>query len=56
MRLITSFTPSVTPAIPPASRASVEWTAMLAEALPDTAGACRIFRSFPWRLCVERIR
>lgn len=33
-----------------------EWQAMLAEALPDTAGACRIFRSFPYRLCVERIR
>lgn len=33
-----------------------EWQAMLAEALPDTAGECRIFRSFPYRLCVERIR
>lgn len=33
-----------------------EWQAMLAEALPDTDGACRIFRSFPYRLCVERIR
>jgi SAM-dependent methyltransferase len=33
-----------------------EWRAMLAEALPETAGACRIFRSFPYRLCVERIR
>jgi SAM-dependent methyltransferase len=33
-----------------------EWQAMLAEALPDAAGACRIFRSFPYRLCVERIR
>ncbi|KTE18649.1 hypothetical protein ATE67_18335 [Sphingopyxis sp. H050] len=33
-----------------------EWRAMLAEALPDTAGQCRIFRSFPYRLCVERIR
>jgi SAM-dependent methyltransferase len=33
-----------------------EWQAMLAEALPDAAGGCRIFRSFPYRLCVERIR
>src|SRR3546814_288879 len=33
-----------------------EWAAMLAEALPDRASECRIFRSFPWRLCVERIR
>jgi SAM-dependent methyltransferase len=33
-----------------------EWRAMLAEALPETAGACRIFRSFPYRLCVEHIR
>lgn len=33
-----------------------EWAAMLAEALPDVAGECRIFRSFPYRLCVERIR
>ena len=33
-----------------------EWQAMLADALPDSAGAARIFRSFPWRLCVERIR
>ncbi|HET6523341.1 methyltransferase domain-containing protein [Sphingopyxis sp.] len=33
-----------------------EWTAMLAEALPDVASECRIFRSFPYRLCVERIR
>lgn len=33
-----------------------EWQAMLADALPDTASACRIFRSFPYRLCVERIR
>lgn len=33
-----------------------EWQAMLADALPDTADECRIFRSFPWRLCVERIR
>lgn len=33
-----------------------EWQAILAEALPDTAREYRIFRSFPWRLCVERIR
>ncbi|WP_432770890.1 MAG: methyltransferase domain-containing protein [Sphingopyxis sp.] len=33
-----------------------EWRAMLADALPYSAGACRIFRSFPWRLCVERVR
>lgn len=33
-----------------------EWQAMLADALPDSAGDCRIFRSFPYRLCVERIR
>jgi SAM-dependent methyltransferase len=33
-----------------------EWRAMLTDALPDTAGECRIFRSFPYRLCVERIR
>ena len=33
-----------------------EWQAMLAEAMPDTAGKCRIFRSFPYRLCVEHIR
>lgn len=33
-----------------------EWRAMLAEALPDVASECRIFRSFPYRLCVERIR
>lgn len=33
-----------------------EWAAMLAEALPDTADQCRIFRSFPYRLCVERVR
>ena len=33
-----------------------EWRAMLAAALPDSAGECRIFRSFPYRLCVERIR
>lgn len=33
-----------------------EWAAMLADALPDAAPACRIFRSFPYRLCVERVR
>ncbi|MGR4890444.1 methyltransferase domain-containing protein [Sphingopyxis sp. LARHCG72] len=33
-----------------------EWRAMLTDALPDTAGECSIFRSFPYRLCVERIR
>ena len=33
-----------------------EWAAMLGEALPDVASNCRIFRSFPYRLCVERIR
>lgn len=33
-----------------------EWQAMLADALPDSAGTARIFRSFPYRLCVERIR
>jgi len=33
-----------------------EWQAMLADALPATAAECRIFRSFPYRLCVERIR
>lgn len=33
-----------------------EWAAMLGEALPDTAEQCRIFRSFPYRLCVERVR
>ena len=33
-----------------------EWAAMLTDALPDGAGECRIFRSFPYRLCVERIR
>ena len=31
-----------------------EWAAMLAAALPDTE--CRIFRSFPYRLCVERVK
>ncbi len=33
-----------------------EWRAMLAEALPATASNARIFRGFPYRLCVERIR
>ena len=33
-----------------------EWAAMLTDALPDGAGECRIFRSFPYRLCVEHIR
>lgn len=33
-----------------------EWAAMLGEALRDTAEDCRIFRSFPYRLCVERVR
>lgn len=33
-----------------------EWQAMIADALPETAAECRIFRSFPYRLCVERIR
>ena len=33
-----------------------EWQAMLADALPGITGECRIFRSFPYRLCVERIR
>ncbi len=33
-----------------------EWQAMLARALPDTASNTRIFRSFPYRLCVERIK
>jgi SAM-dependent methyltransferase len=33
-----------------------EWAAMLGEALPEKADDCRIFRSFPYRLCVERIR
>ncbi len=33
-----------------------EWHAMLAQALPEAADGCRIFRSFPWRLCVERVR
>lgn len=33
-----------------------EWQAMLADALPESAAAARVFRSFPYRLCVERIR
>ena len=33
-----------------------EWQAMLADALPESADDCRIFRSFPYRLCVEHIR
>ena len=33
-----------------------EWRAMLAEAIPGAAEQCRIFRSFPYRLCVERVR
>lgn len=33
-----------------------EWKAMLADALPESADTCRIFRSFPYRLCVERVR
>ena len=33
-----------------------EWRTMLADALPETAGECRIFCSFPYRLCVEHIR
>lgn len=33
-----------------------EWHAMLADAVPDSAAEARIFRSFPYRLCVERIR
>lgn len=33
-----------------------EWQAMLAEAFRGTATNARIFRSFPYRLCVERIR
>ncbi len=33
-----------------------EWQAMLADALPGSAATARIFRSFPCRLCVERIR
>lgn len=33
-----------------------EWRSMLAEAIPATEQACRIFRSFPYRLCVERVR
>lgn len=33
-----------------------EWQAMLTDALPSTGHVCRIFRSFPYRLCVERVR
>lgn len=33
-----------------------EWQQMLAEALLDAATECRIFRSFPYRLCVEHVR
>lgn len=33
-----------------------EWQAILADALPETASECRIFRAFPYRLCVEHIR
>lgn len=33
-----------------------EWQAMLADALPESTAAARVFRSFPYRLCVERIR
>ena len=33
-----------------------EWQATMTSALPDTAATARIFRSFPYRLCVERIR
>lgn len=33
-----------------------EWAALLAETLPGGAERCRIFRSFPYRLCVERVR
>jgi SAM-dependent methyltransferase len=33
-----------------------EWHAMLADAVPDSAAEARVFRSFPYRLCVERIR
>ena len=33
-----------------------EWEAILADALPEAAAECRIFRSFPYRLCVEHIR
>lgn len=33
-----------------------EWRAMLAGALPEAADQCRVFRSFPYRLCVERVR
>jgi SAM-dependent methyltransferase len=33
-----------------------EWQAMLTEALPESPADIRIFRSVPYRLCVERIR
>lgn len=33
-----------------------EWQAMLAEALPRHSQDVRIYRNFPYRLCVERIR
>jgi SAM-dependent methyltransferase len=33
-----------------------EWQAMLAGAIPGGADQCRIFRSFPYRLCVEHVR
>lgn len=33
-----------------------EWQAMLAHALPDSGNHARIFRSFPYRLCVERVK
>lgn len=33
-----------------------EWQAMLTGALSGNAGEARIFRSFPYRLCAERIR
>lgn len=32
-----------------------EWQTMLANALPDTSQHARIHRSFPYRLCVERV-
>lgn len=33
-----------------------EWHQMLAEALPGATAECQIFRSFPYRLCVEHVR
>lgn len=33
-----------------------EWGAILADALAEAAAECRVFRSFPYRLCVEHIR